>query len=490
MTAEDLARPHHRVAASTVAVVAANTVVAALGALALHVMTHRLGASTYGELVSVLAFISATLLFADLGINTYSGREIAKRKNDAADILGQNLGLRLVMSAILMPTVLGLALLFPHSNSVRTAGIAITVLTIPCEAIRAVSMSYYVATIQNYKTAIITLLTQVIYISGAITAIDLGYGIVGCFVAYDIAMIATAAIAFIAVRRSVPFLPRFSVSLWRGILGQSLGIGAIQIVNVLYLRMNALMLTAMTTYHTVGQYGVAAAIVTYLLVVPNAFMLSMMPLLVASPIDRLTGIVNRACIFMAIAGVLAVTGTICLAHDVISVIAGPDFEAATPILQILSISVLFTCLTSVFTYSSFSRDRHRRLLLVSASGLVSNILLDFILIPTYGARGVAAATVLVEFFILVGTYVMFRNRVGDHFSAWWPVGRVLFAGIVTLLVGHITIDAVFSPGLEQLVFGVAFIPALLGGLLISLRCLPIKGSFSGFVRDALKSRGT
>lgn len=480
----DLGRAHHRVAVSTVALIASNTAVAALGALALHVLTNRLGASTYGVFVSVVAFIAVTLLFADLGVNTYSGREIARRREDASEILGQNLGLRLSMSVAMIPTVIGLGLMFPHSETIRLEGIALASLTIPCEAVRSVCLSYYVATIQNYKSAVVALISQVVYVGAAITAIELGYGIIGCFVAFDLSMIVVATTSYIMVRRNIAFRPRFVPRAWSGIIKQSFGVGAIQIVNVLYLRTNTLILTAMTNYHTVGQYGVAAAIVTFLLAVPNFFMLSMLPLLVGAPLEKLTGLVNRAAIIMAMVGVLAVSGTTFLSRDVVSIIAGKHYPQSIPVLQILSLSILFTCLTCVFTYSSFARDQHRRLLFISSAGLICNVILDIALIPSLGAKGAAISTVVVEFCILVGTYAMFRNRVGNHFTAWSKVGRVLLVGALTYLVARVALGAITPPGRTQLLLGLVLFPIVQGAAFVLFRCLPSEMSASKLLRAA------
>lgn len=475
-----------RVASSTITLVASTATVGALGVVVLHAMTHRLGTLAYGELVTVLAFISSTLLFTDLGINSYSGREIARRKADASIILGQNLGLRLVFSLVMIPMVIALGeAIYPHHETALLEGIALLSLTLPFEAFRAVSLSYYVATIQNYKTAVINVVTQIIYVSGALTALYLGFGIIGCFVAYDISVVATAAIAFLAVRRSVVFAPMLAIGSWRGIIRQSLGIGSIQIVNLLYLRTNTLVLSIMTNSHTVALYGVAAAIVTFLLVVPNAFMISMMPLVVVAPVEKLRSLVNDSCTYMAMVGVLVVVGTGCLSGDVINLLAPHAFAPSATILTILSLSVLFTCITNVFTYSSFARDHHHRLLLISILGLVANVLIDIGLIPTYHARGAAIATVIVEGFILVGAYTVFRLRVGPYFDAWSRVLRILVLGAASYVGFHFALDALPMSRPERLGLGVVFIPSLLGGAFVAFRCFP--ASFRSVASNALRT---
>jgi O-antigen/teichoic acid export membrane protein len=467
------ARPELRVATSTVSVVASSLAVAILGALALHEVTNTLGRDSYGILVTVINFISISFLFADLGINIYSGREIARDKSKAAVILGQNLGLRLSMSAVMVPVVIGIGfLIYPHAHHSLIEGILLVALTLPFEAVRAVSLSYYVATIQNYKTALIGVLSQVIYVTGVVVTLHLGYGLTGCFCSLVASAVFTAAFAYVAVRRSVRFVPRLTLSLWRDILRHSVGIGAIQVVNVLYLRTNILLLSLMTNSPTVALYGLAAAVVTFLLVIPNAYMTSMMPLLVTAPPEKLTSMVNTACAYMSMIGALAVAGTTCVSGDFIDWFSNRQYAGSAPVLSILSISVLFTCVTSVFSYASFARDHHHRLFAISCAGLGLNVVLDVALIPALGARGAAIATVIVESLILVGTYAIFRSRVGNHFTAWARQARIYAVGGIIALFGHFGLDHALGAGLLRLAVAVVTIPTLFVALALLFRCFP------------------
>lgn len=463
-------RPEFRVATSTIALVASTAVIALLGVVALHEVTVTLGRSSYGVLITIINLISIASLFADLGINTYSGREIARDKSKAGAILGQNLGLRLTLSVVMVPVVVGIgALIYAHDPLI---GIVIVALTIPFEASRAVSTSFYVASIQNYKTALIGVGSQFIYVTGVIVTLHLGYGLTGCFCSYLASMVFSGAFAYFAVRRAVPFTPKLTASLWKDIVRNSLGIGAIQVVNVLYLRTNILLLSLMTTKSTVALYGVAANIVTFLLVIPNAYMTSMMPLLVTAPPQKLTSTVNTACAYMSMIGALAVAGTTCVSGDFIDLITTRQYSDAAPVLSILSVSVLFTCVTSVFAYASFARDHHHRLFAISCAGLVMNVALDVVLIPSLGARGAAIATVIVESLILVGTYAIFRSRVGNHFTAWARQARIYAVGGIVALYGHFVLDQLLSAGILRLAVALGTIPVLFVAFALLFRCFP------------------
>ena len=77
-------------------------IVAALGAIALAIMTRRLGPSRYGEFVVALAFYSTATLVTDLGVNALTGREIARTPERAREILSHTLGLRVALSVVVM----------------------------------------------------------------------------------------------------------------------------------------------------------------------------------------------------------------------------------------------------------------------------------------------------------------------------------------------------------------------------------------------------
>jgi O-antigen/teichoic acid export membrane protein len=484
------ARPHVRVATSTVSLVASSLVVAVLGAIALHEVTNTLGTSSYGVLVTVINFISISFLFADLGVNVYSGREIARDRSKAAVLLGQNLGLRLAMSLAMVPVVIGVGvLIYPRSHHSLIEGILLVALTLPFEALRAVSLSYYVATIQNYKSALIGVFSQVVYVTGVVVTLHLGYGLTGCFCSLVASAVCTGAFAFVAVRRSVRFLPRFARPVWGSILRNSVGIGAIQVVNVLYLRTNTLMLSLMTNSSAVAIYGLAAAMVTFLLVIPNAYMTSMMPLLVTAPPERLTSMVNTACGYMSMIGALAVAGTVTISGDLVNWIANRQYANSAPVLSILSVSVLFTCLTSVFTYASFARDHHHRLFAISCTGLGLNVVLDVALIPALGPKGAAIATIVVESLILVGTYAIFRSRVGNHFTAWARQARIYAVGGAVTLVGRFGLDRALGAGHLRLAAGVVVIPSLFLALALLFRCFPTPIPFRELYGSWVASRG-
>ncbi len=469
-------RPRRRIFISTSSLFASNIALAALGALALRLMTHRLGPSSYGVFVAAGTFVSTWELLTDLGINALGGREIARSPEDAGRILSHNLGLRLSLSAVLIPIVWVVGdLVYRSSPGEVRFGVLIVAISVPFDAIRAVSLAYYVASISNHWVAAINLLQQVLWVGGLAVALAMGAGVRGCFCAYLGSMVVLATVAYLAVHRQVPFRPRFSIAEWALIIRQSITIGIIQIVNYAYLKADIILLSIMTSVYQVAIYGVAYAIINFFLFISSAFMTSVLPLLTRSRQDELNTVVEWSVAYMASIGCLIAAGIICLGSQAVRMLAGSKFASSVAPLSILAISVVFSGLTNVFGYAAFARNRHQKLIYVSISSLVLNVVLNVIAIPRWGVRGSAGATVVSEAFVLAGTYAVFRYAVGIRTAVVGALIRPAIAAGTVIGVFRFWLWSPHAGAALSLLVGVGVIVlfvtvlALLGGLPPELR---------------------
>ena len=153
----------------------------------------------------------------------------------------------------------------------------------------------------------------------------LGWGAISCVWAYLVAVAVTGLTTFFATRRNVRFGPRFNLKRWRTIVAQSLTIGIIQIVNLLYLKADLVILSVISTSDNVGIYGVAYAIINFFLLIPSILMTSLLPAMTTATESDLGKIVDRAMRYLAAAGALVATGTLCFGAQVIRVLAGEKF---------------------------------------------------------------------------------------------------------------------------------------------------------------------
>ncbi|MGA9077715.1 MAG: flippase [Acidimicrobiales bacterium] len=466
-----IVRPRFRIFVSTFSLFISNIFIAGLGALALRLMTHRLGPDAYGIFVTAGTYVATWEILTDLGVNALAGREIARTPDEAGNILAFNLGLRLSLSMVLIPIawVVG-DLVYKTSPSDVRIGILIVALSVPFDALRAVSLAYYVGSISNHWVAGINLLQQIFWVAGLATALTIGAGVRGCLVAYLASIVALSAVAYSLVNRRVRFRPRFALGRWMGIIRQSISIGVIQIVNLVYLRADIILLSVMTSVYQVAIYGVAYAIIGFVLFISSAFMTSVLPLMTRSHADELKPVVEWAVSYMASISCLFAAGIICVGAPVIHLLAGNKYASSASPLSILGISLIFSALNNVLGFACFSRNRHHKLLYVSIAALILNVALNLVAIPRWGVNGSAGATVISEVFALAGNYAVFRYGVGVRIAIVRSLMRPCLAGAIAAAVFRVLLWSPRAGAPETLLLGTGVttlyvaVLAILGGL--------------------------
>ena len=237
--------------------------------------------------------------------------------------------------------------------------------------------------------------------------------------------------AYVWVLREVPFRPRFSVEQWRGIIAGSIGIGIIQLVNLLYLKADTLILSVMTTSAQVGIYGVAYAIVSFYGAFASITMTSLLPILTRSSDEELGGIVVRTVRHLMTISVMLAMLTWCFAPIAIRLVAGPKYATAYLPLAILATAMVLTYLHVALGVTSVARNRHQRIVFVSLVCLVLNVVGNVLVIPRWGINGSATVTLISEAIALLGVAYVFHHDVGA--SIPWPSVFIRPAVVGTIL---------------------------------------------------------
>lgn len=408
-------RAGRRVIASVLSGYGSTLLISALGAITTRLITVHVGPTSYGLFVTALTFVSSVMLLTDLGITSIMGRDIAKNPEDTADILGQNLGLRLTLSVLIIPIVVFGGLALYKAPSLRWT-LLIFAASIPFNAIQTISLGYYVASIRNYVSSGISFVQQVIFVVGVAIAIPNGLGIIGCAASYLIATVVSGIAAYMVVRRELRFRPLFNLRGWREVFVRSASLGAIQVINLFYLKADTLLLSKMAKPRAVGLYGVAYSFISFIVVAPSLILMSVMPLMATASGERFEKLLRRSEHSLAILGAAAVMITLLFAPQAITVLSGHRFLGATTALRILGLSCYFSFLNTALGFAAVSCNRHHRLVIVSGAGLIFNVALNVILIPKMGIDGSALSTLISEFFALVGVRWIFAKDVGTKVS--------------------------------------------------------------------------
>ena len=168
------------------------------------------------------------------------------------------------------------------------------------------------------------------------------------------------------------------------------------IAEVIYLRIDIVLLERLRGVEETGIYAVAARLSEVWYMVPVALMGAVFPALWQRRQDAAAyqrGLQASLDLLFALAVALAVVMQL-FGAPLVEWLFGPRFAASVPILQIHIWAGVFVFMRALLSRWLLAEDLLRFSLLTHLSGAAMNVALNLLLIPRYGALGAAVATVI------------------------------------------------------------------------------------------------
>lgn len=370
--------------------------------LILSLVSRSFGESGTGVLTLALTFLSFFVIAADFGVNAH----ILPRflQGDFSLEWKKLLGFRLLLSGLLIAIASAILFFWPGQTlfkqtvflglvAILEAGVFTTALVVFQSKLRydLSALSLGLGTVLTLS--IVYLLTQ----SGA--------GVSTLMVAYSAGWVITGVMGLILVRRYIKNLaPVFDLGYIKTLIKKSWPISLTLMLNVIYFRLDAFILTSVKGFTDVGVYNLAYQIFQTLLVVPAFIMNSFYPLMLRdfSESKRVFTLnLTRAVILMFTLAVVGMGLTLLLAPWAINLITGgKGFAGSGVSLQILSLGFPAYFVSAVLMWTMVILGRYKTMLAIYITGLLVNIVLNFIFIPRFSYIAAAWITGVTEYLIL------------------------------------------------------------------------------------------
>jgi O-antigen/teichoic acid export membrane protein len=443
-----------------------------LTVLIIRILTARLGTGGYGQYVILLSLVSGTIIIVDLGLNGITFRDLAKDPNAAGRIIGTNLGLRCVLCLVAAPLVILLVyLIYPSHRTTLMVPVAIFSFDIVVTVIQTTLLSFYGSKVRSEITAGVLFLGRFLFFGAVYLFGRAHLGLEGVVIAYVSADSVTTIFSVVLVRRAIRLIVRFDPRSWWSTLKRAAPLGALQLINTIYLYVDSILISVLSTNREVAFYGLSFNIITVIGSFSVMFGSSLVPgLAVASPeivkraIERALYAILCFCIPLGVGGVV-------LASNIVFLLGGSHFRPATFPFMLLSISLIATFPGTVLSYTAMSIDKYRRLVGVAGVVLMLNIILNAVFIPISGADGSAVALLISEILSTVVTYLAFARYVSYYpnlLNTWRPA----LSGIVMLFVGLTLNRAIRGDGFAAMISKAGIIVATYCIVLILCRGIP------------------
>lgn len=388
-------------------------------------------------------FLGFAGIAADLGLYTIAIRELAKNKEKMEQTIGNILGIRLVLSVLVVGVSLLLVSFVPAFQkgwgvmflvALGLAGVS-TVFALLTGALTSVLQVQYDmlhATIAQVvgKIVIVALFCISIFLlfgkpfPGYNYESSL-YGFYALFIAGVIGNIVmflyTKHIAGSYVR--IRFL--FEWNFWKKIIKESLPYGFALVLATLYFKIDALLLYFFLPKDIVAEelalYSAPIKVIEIFTILPLFFLNALLPALseqIKEKSKNVEATIQYSFDFLFLMASPIVAGGWALAKEVIRVTnseayvsnASTGFIGSDQYLQILIFTIVFSFLNLLFNFLLIAQDNQSKLIRVNCITLVVNVIANCICIPFWGVKAAALITVISEIMVLILTYYYAHQR--------------------------------------------------------------------------------
>ncbi|MCG9565855.1 oligosaccharide flippase family protein [Vibrio chagasii] len=171
------------------------------------------------------------------------------------------------------------------------------------------------------------------------------------------------------------------------------------LVILVFMRMDQFMLAKISNSHELGLYSVASRINDGFLMLSSLLISTSFPYLVRMHSDSLDSFVNEASkvikkVYKLIFPIILLC--LLLSSEFISVLFGEEYYNSGKVLSVLIFMQLLSPLGLMISRISVLEKKTSLLMKVNILGLISNMVLNFFLIPEFGSLGAAIATILTQ----------------------------------------------------------------------------------------------
>jgi O-antigen/teichoic acid export membrane protein len=381
--------------------------------LFLIVAARMLSVDEFASYSYIIVLASAFTILSDTGVPLVASRDASAGRASVDDLFHSALPVVLVSAAIagLILPVFGAVDSGPGSTVVPVALAALYVLLnrvfdFVATLLRGIGRFGLEAALQAGGSAV--------FIAGAIATTAAGYGVTAVLAVLCVKELASAVIAYVAIRGDIRASRGPKRTSWRRLLGVGIRLALAGIALALITRIPLALLGNTGTTDEVALFSAAQRFgdAAYLLAISGGFaLLPGIAFLAHSDPDRARALVRRVLLAVtAVAALLAAAGML-LAEPLVRLVFGSDFAGSDDLVRIVLLGMPAYAVLGITWYAVVAFDGERRLLAVGLLGLLVCAVLSAFLVPAVGANGAAwtyigsfYATAALSLAVLVSQY--------------------------------------------------------------------------------------
>lgn len=369
-----------------------------LGAATAALLLRYLGVEDFGRYATVTALLGIVSGVTDAGLTAVGARELSVRPRDERPRLLRNLvALRLAITPLGVAAAGLFALAAGYESTLLygtlLGGLGVLLVNTQATMMMPLSVELRLGALTAFEIG-----KHALTLGGVGLLVALGAGLLPFFgVQVAVGAVVLGAAPF--VLRGAGLLPALDRDLARMLVREALPMAAALVMNVVYFRVLVILTWALSTATATGLFGTSFRIFEVLFGLPLLVLSVALPVLSVAGYEddaRLRYALQRLTEVALAASIPLVLALVVLAEPLIVLLAGEEYRAAAPVLQIQAVALLGVFVGQAWQLGLVAIRRQRDLAVANGLALALVVGLGLALIPRYGATGAAVAAVIAE----------------------------------------------------------------------------------------------
>ncbi len=388
-------------------------IVQILGFIGLISLMRFLPVAEYGKYTYIIEFISIFAFFSDGGFTQHIIKESSQNPGSVEKIYSKAQSAQLLISGLMLALILGI------SYAVNTIQdfyyLSIFGLSVVISAWFAPMLAILIASGRKdlifYKDVSLSVLRILFILLGIYLKASFSYFI---YLGFINAIVLLILYLYIRgqqeFKRILNFKPAIADSI--GFIRHGFLFTILMAANVIYSKIDIIMLEKMIGSVEVGYYSGATKFIYPFMFISGAFMTAIFPKLAkhSEEKDKFRNIQNMALYYLGGIGVFLSISLYLGADIIFQLFFGDKYDNSIPIFKVLVWFLAIVFIYGPISNSLVARNRIKFLAYLNLFMIILNVVLNFILIPDYGAKGAASTTIVCEILILLSTILYSKKN--------------------------------------------------------------------------------
>lgn len=409
-----------------------------------------LGNYLFGIFSFALAFVGLFQILPDFGIGYANTIEVARDKTKAKRYFCNSLGLQILLGLI---TLIIIYIIINLTEKSSTTRLTVYILSgaMLLKSFKT-TFRWIFKSFERFDYEALTLsIERSLTFALCILALVLGKSLVPFVCVFMGARLIDLVLTIIIAGHKffIP-IPKINIKLWLDFIKRGFPFIIVGAMITIFFQIDAIMLSFMRNPQEVGWYSASYKLIEMLTAIPRVIAYALLPtlsILHTSSTSAITPIYRKASKYLFIIALPICAYILFRAPEVINLIFGSEYQKSIISLQVLILSTIFMFQSNLGETVLASINRWKLVVYAASISVITNIVLNLILIPIYGYIGAGIATMITELLYFYFIY-RFLSKTGHIIE----ILKILFRPLLATLILVTTLYLTRSLGFITVIF--------------------------------------